>query len=545
LLLSIAMPTFWEAITLLTSKRNRDFQEVAQLIANVFPDPLFVIDLEANRFVWVSPGGISLFGLDVEESLSLPAYEFLKANLTPFEPLATLWSERRAQAEVAFEYNSDGKSYFLEGYWIRLKEDLFALVLRDVTELRHAQEELAKYAEELAQQVQTLTQLKEALQKANETLKAQSEQLRLLAAVAAHTDNTVIITDAEGKIIWVNRGFEKLTGYTLEEVKGKIPGKLLQGPDTDPNAVARIREKLRKKEPFVEEILNYSRDGRPYWVRLYITPLTDELNRVTHFMAIELDVTEDKKRLQQLETQLRDIQEARSYAERIFRRFLPPVEGLREIFRDAQVWNAPLDGVGGDFYFYAPQEGGVLVALGDSTGHGAAAALISVYALTSLWRASRQPIGNLSSLYQELLEGVVLSMGEGTEGFELALLKYDQTTMRLEYLGARRPLWIFRQGQLHQVRGSRSDISSHTASIPALQAVYLQPGDRLYLFSDGVIDQLNPEGKKFSSNRLARFLEVNQYLDLSEQVALLKEAIAQWQGSAPQTDDILFLALEV
>jgi serine phosphatase RsbU (regulator of sigma subunit) len=67
----------------------------------------------------------------------------------------------------------------------------------------------------------------------------------------------------------------------------------------------------------------------------------------------------------------------------------------------------------------------------------------------------------------------------------------------------------------------------------------------LYLFSDGVIDQLNPEGKKFSSNRLARFLEVNQYLDLSEQVALLKEAIAQWRGPAPQTDDILFLALEV
>jgi PAS domain S-box-containing protein len=539
------MPTFWEAITLLTSKRNREFQEVAQLISNVFPDPLFVIDLETNKFVWVSPGGISLFGLDVEESFSLPAYEFLKANLTPFDSLAILWSERRAQAEVAFAYNSEGKTYFLQGYWIRLKEDLFALVLRDVTELHHTQEELAKYAEELAQQVQTLTQLKEALQRANETLQAQSEQLRLLAAVAAHTDNAVIITDAEGKAIWVNRGFEKLTGYTLEDIKGKIPGKLLQGPDTDPNTVARIREKLRKKEPFVEEILNYSRDGRPYWLRLYITPLTDELNRVTHFMAIELDITEDKKRLQQLETQLRDIQEARSYAERIFRRFLPPVEGLRETFRDAQVWNAPLDGVGGDFYFYAPQEGGVFVALGDSTGHGAAAALISVYALTSLWRASRQPIGNLSSLYQELLEGVVLSMGEGTEGFELALLKYDRATMRLEYLGARRPLWIFRQGQLHQVRGSRSDISSHTASIPTLQAVYLQPGDRLYLFSDGVIDQLNPEGKKFSSNRLARFLEVNQYLDLSEQVALLKEAIAQWRGPAPQLDDILFLALEV
>jgi len=539
------MPTFWEAITLLTSKRNRDLQEVAQLIGNVFPDPVFVIDIAANKLVWISPGGISLFGLDVDESLALPAYEFLRAHLTPFEPLAILWAERQPQAEVAFEYNSDGKTYFFQGYWIQLKGDLFALVLRDVTDLKLAQEELTKYAEELAQQVQTLTQLKEALQRANDTLQAQSEQLRLLAAVAAHTDNAVIITDAEGKAVWVNRGFEKLTGYTLEEVRGKVPGRLLQGPETDPNTVARIREKLRKKEPFVEEILNYSKDGRPYWLRLYITPLTDELNRVTHFMAIELDITKDKERLRQLEAQLRDIQEARSYAERIFKRFLLPVEGLRETFQDAQVWNAPLDGVGGDFYFYAPQEGGMFIALGDSTGHGAAAALISVYALTSLWRASRQPIGNLSSLYQELLDGVVLSMGEGTEGFELALLRYDQATMRLEYLGARRPLWIFRQGQLHQVRGSRSDISSHTSSIPTLQAVYLQPGDRLYLFSDGLTDQLNPEGKKFSSTRLARFLEVNQYLDLSEQVALLQGAIAQWRGQAPQTDDILFLALEV
>ncbi len=539
------MPTFWEAITLLASKRNRDLQEVAQLISNVFPDPVFVIDLEANKFVWISPGGISLFGLDVDESLSLPAYEFLREHLTPFESLAVLWAERRPQAEVEFAYRTDERNYLLQGYWIQLKDELFTLVLRDVTELKHAQDELTKYAEELAQQVQTLTQLKEALQRANETLQAQSEQLRLLAAVAAHTDNAVIITDAEGKAIWVNRGFEKLTGYTLEEVKGKVPGRLLQGPDTDPNTVARIREKLRRKEPFVEEILNYSRDGRPYWLRLYITPLTDELNQVTHFMAIELDITEDKKRIQQLEAQLRDIQEARSYAERIFKRFLLPVEGLRETFREAQVWNAPLDGAGGDFYFYAPQEGGIFVAMGDSTGHGAAAALISVYALTSLWRASRHPIGNLSSLYRELLEGIVLSMGEGTEGFELALLKYDRATMRLEYLGARRPLWVFRQGQLHEVRGSRSDVSSQTSSMPMLQAIHLQPGDRLYLFSDGVTDQLNSEGKKFTSSRLARFLQVNQYLTLSEQVSLLQDAIAQWRGQVPQTDDMLFLALEV
>ncbi len=539
------MPTFWEAVSLLANKRNRDFQEIAHLLGNIFPDPVFVIDISQNRFVWASPGAVSLWGMNVDDFTSHNAYEFLEAHLVPFEPLAKLWTEQSKQAEVEFECLITGKTYFLQGYWAHLKDSLFALLLRDVTEQRQAQEELSKYAEELAQQVQALTQVKEALKEANEKLEAQREQLRLLAAVAAHTDNAVVITDAEGKAIWVNRGFEKLTGYTLEEVKGKVPGRLLQGPDTDPATVARIREKLRRKEPFVEEILNYSRDGRPYWIRLYITPLFDELNRLTHFMAIELDITEEKERLNQLEAQLKDIQDARSYADRIFRRFLRPVEGLREVFKDAQVWNAPLHGVGGDFYFYAPQEGGMFVALGDSTGHGAAAALLSVYALTSLWRASRQPVDSLNDMYKDLLEGIISSMGEGREGFELALLKYDMESMRVEYMGAGRPLWIFRGGQFHEVRGIRSDVSSNTLAVPSLQVIHLEPGDRLYLFSDGVTDQLNSEGKKFSSARLARFLQVNHYLSLSEQLALLQEALAQWRGNTPQTDDILLLALEV
>ncbi|RMF48929.1 MAG: PAS domain-containing protein [Bacteroidetes bacterium] len=365
--------------------------------------------------------------------------------------------------------------------------------------------------------------------------------------MAAHTDNAVVITDAQGRALWVNRGFERLTGYTLEEVKGQVPGRLLQGPNTDPETVARIREKLRKKEPFTEEILNYAKDGRPYWIRLYITPLTNELNEVTHFMAIELDITAEKARLLQLEAQLRDIQEARRYAERIFRRFLRPIEGLKPYFREAVVWNAPVAGVGGDFYFYAPQEGAVLLALGDSTGHGAAAALLSVYALTSLWRSTRQPVHNLTELYEDLLEGLLTSSeGQvGAEGFELALLQYEQAAQRLVYLGARRPLWVFRGGQLHEVRGSRSDVSPTATTQPTPQSLRLEPGDRLYLFTDGLTDQLNPQGKKFTPARLARLLEVNQYLSLPEQLALLQEAHTQWRGNNPQTDDILFLALEV
>ncbi|MEN2993337.1 MAG: SpoIIE family protein phosphatase, partial [Bacteroidia bacterium] len=290
-------------------------------------------------------------------------------------------------------------------------------------------------------------------------------------------------------------------------------------------------------------------DGRPYWLRLYITPLTNEMNEVTHFIAIEMDITEEKSRLKELETQMRDIADAQRYAARIFQRFLPPVDRLKAYFSEVAIWNEPLQEMGGDFYFYSPQEGQVMLALGDSTGHGAAAALISVYALTALagFTKSRFDRG-LEELYDELLGGIIFS-SEGKvaqEGFELALLRYRLEDQTLEYLGARRPLWIFRRGELYELEPARTDVSRARPDLrPSLHKLTLQKGDRLYLFSDGIPDQLGVDNRKFSLGRLRSFLQFNQYLPLSEQLTLLQQALKQWQGRNPQTDDRLIIALEV
>ncbi|MDW8014550.1 MAG: SpoIIE family protein phosphatase [Bacteroidia bacterium] len=544
------MPTFWEIVkNLWNSPVPQGIEpKLMERLAQSFPVPVLVINAEKDRFVWASPGSLWLTGLSLEEILSISARDYLNTYFTPAETISGLLQGQVSQAEVSLSYRRGTEVLQFLGFWIELQAGTYALILQDITELRHAQEELVQYAEELRQQVDTLTELKDSLQRANEKLRETQEQSRLLAAVAAYTDNAVIITDVQGKIIWVNRGFERLTGYTLEEVRGKVPGRVLQGPDTDPATVSRIREKLRKKEPFTEEILNYTKDGSPYWLRLYITPLTNDLNEVTHFIAIEMDITEEKRRLEAMQQQLEDIRRAQEYASRIFKRFLTPPDLLRSYFSDVQIWNEPLAALSGDFYFFAPQEGQVIIALGDSTGHGAAAALISVYALTSLWRSTRTSTQTLLTLYEDLLEGVILS-GEQQrhkEGFELALLRYEPDLRRMEFIGARRSLWVFREGQLHEVRGMRGDVSPITPQLrPEPQTLRLQPGDRLYLFSDGLTDQLNVEGKRFSSQRLRNFLQVNQYLPLPEQIDLLKQALSQWRGQAPQTDDILLLALEI
>src|SRR5690606_32415895 len=103
--------------------------------------------------------------------------------------------------------------------------------------------------------------------------KAQEDQLKLLSMVASQTSNFVLITDAIGKLEWVNASFENFTGYTLAEVKGRRPGSFLQGPGTDEQIKQYMSRKIKRHESFTCEILNYPKRGEPYWVQVNAQPI--------------------------------------------------------------------------------------------------------------------------------------------------------------------------------------------------------------------------------------------------------------------------------
>ncbi len=118
----------------------------------------------------------------------------------------------------------------------------------------------------------------------------------LLSLVANETDNSVIITDAEGRIEYVNPGFSRMTGYGTEESLGRTPGSLLQGRHTDPGTVRRVGEHLRRHEPFYEEILNYSKSGEAYWVSLSVNPVRGAGGAVERYVSVQANVTATKQR---------------------------------------------------------------------------------------------------------------------------------------------------------------------------------------------------------------------------------------------------------
>ena len=82
--------------------------------------------------------------------------------------------------------------------------------------------------------------------------------------VARSSSDSIIVTGADGLIEWVNDAFTRMSGFQIDEVIGRSPGTLLQGPDTDTLTVKAVSAALIDRRPIVTEILNYHKDGTPY-----------------------------------------------------------------------------------------------------------------------------------------------------------------------------------------------------------------------------------------------------------------------------------------
>ncbi len=143
----------------------------------------------------------------------------------------------------------------------------------------------------------------------------QREVNELLSLVADGTDNSVVICGIDGRCEYVNPGFTKLTGFTLAEVKGKKPGALLQGPHTDPATVARVRASLAARQPFYEQILNYTKTGVPYWISLSINPIFGPRGDLVRFISVQANITESKMRAVEDATRLEAIRASTATAD--------------------------------------------------------------------------------------------------------------------------------------------------------------------------------------------------------------------------------------
>jgi PAS domain S-box-containing protein len=130
-----------------------------------------------------------------------------------------------------------------------------------------------------------------------ETKKVESERMKM-SFVANKINNAIVINDPDNLVTWVNSAFEKITGFTLEDVKGKRLGDLIIGPKTDMELLDEVRRLTKQRQSFTIDMLAYRKDKKEIWLSVYNSVVLDEDGNVDSEIEIIIDIT-DKKRAEE------------------------------------------------------------------------------------------------------------------------------------------------------------------------------------------------------------------------------------------------------
>jgi serine phosphatase RsbU (regulator of sigma subunit) len=263
-------------------------------------------------------------------------------------------------------------------------------------------------------------------------------------------------------------------------------------------------------------------------------------------------ILERQKR--EIELQKNKITDSISYARRIQHAMFPPEEFVHELLNDCFVMHKPRDIVSGDFFWIAEKDGKVVIAVADCTGHGVPGAFMSLLGITFLndiVHADKLKCTSdiLNSLRQKVIQSLHQTgkFDEARDGMELALCILDRSQGKLQFSGANRPMYLSRNGKIQVTKPDKMPIGIYDENLPfRCNELQLEPGDCIYMFSDGYTDQIGgPHKRTFKSKYLRELLAGIHHKPIAEQQGILEETLKDWKGSIEQTDDILVFGCRI
>jgi PAS domain S-box-containing protein len=142
----------------------------------------------------------------------------------------------------------------------------------------------------------------------------EEERLRLMESVIVNINDAILVTEAEPfdlpgpRILFVNKAFTEMTGYTAEEVIGKTP-RILQNEETDRKELDRVAKSLKNWESCEATVRNSRKNGEKFWLNMQITPIANDQGWYTHWIAVERDVTKQIEAAQEMETLQKELVE--------------------------------------------------------------------------------------------------------------------------------------------------------------------------------------------------------------------------------------------
>ncbi|MEQ9404659.1 MAG: SpoIIE family protein phosphatase [Cyclobacteriaceae bacterium] len=272
-----------------------------------------------------------------------------------------------------------------------------------------------------------------------------------------------------------------------------------------------------------------------------------------------------EKQNSQLEHVTKQITDSISYAERIQRSTLPPLSTIQKVFPEAFVMYKPKDIIGGDFYWFESVRRGnneyMIVACADCTGHGVPGAIMSIMGSNQLtniiyYQNYLDPKKIVSRLDKVIKFELQSEHDDSTsrDGMEIGVCVIDLDSLRMEFAGAGIPLRLLKKGEKEMtiyksprlmvggIEGDEQEVNTKLKK----EVIQLEPGDKIYMSSDGYQDQFGGENdKKFMSKNFKKLLEDSSEGSMLDQKRTIERTFAKWTRNTSQTDDICVLGFEI
>jgi len=431
-----------------------------------------------------------------------------------------------------------------------------------------------------------------------EELRKQNNELTKLSAIASETSNAVSVFNQSGNLEWINDGFIKMYGYTLEE--------LIYNADSNITsfcppyiAEAILKRKQAEYESFSYEMQRNTKQNTKLWVKSTLTPLFDDLGNLYSIIAIDTDISElkiaesiiinakDEIQTQRdelihqnkfIQMQNDDIQAAIRYAKTIQEAILPAQTVLDE-FYDNFIIYIPKDIVSGDFYWFhsmvlereikletqnekkqilelKPNTRLDFLIVADFTGHGVPGAFMSLigsqlFTEIIIEKKEYLPSQILNLINQDIRKALKQDITNNTDGMDvgICLLIHTADSTPVIYAGSKRPFYIRKSSnmELLKTKGDSSSIGGYYTRVDADFTDFvteLNDNDVIYMSSDGFIDQNGEKRKRYGSPRFEILLKEIGNKTMPDQKQILLQELREFMSDLPQRDDITLIGIK-
>jgi len=273
-------------------------------------------------------------------------------------------------------------------------------------------------------------------------------------------------------------------------------------------------------------------------------------------VKVEERTKEVVKQKEIIEETNKHITDSIKYAKRIQEAFLPSEETVTTLLKDAFILYKPKDIVSGDFYWIEKKDNKILFAVVDCTGHGVPGAFMSIIGFNGLNQIVNEynytkPSEILTHLNKNISDTLRQKVEDSKirDGMDVAICSIDLENNTLEFAGAFSPLFIVRNGQVLKTRGDKHPIGNFVGVEDyefTNHHIDLLPNDKIYIFSDGFVDQFGgPRGKKLKYNAFRKLLLDNYEKPMPSQKQAIDTFFEEWRSGYEQIDDVCMIGVSI